>query len=314
MTRASSIRACISLFFLALAVSAAAAPPDQTALRIGFKIADDYLVVVPVTINGAGPFNFLLDTGGTQSIIDPKLAQQLALPRAGQNPRDSLLGPLGSTPVTVVHSQSLALAGGEVRGLDLLVRTQGDALPGKARGLLCEDFLSHFDLLIDYRHREVELDTGAHGLAEQLDGQHLSISLNGRLPQGYTEHRLVITGRAIEFGDKPVTLLLDSGTNLLYLFGGGSVLGALATQDDCTYAAATGNSDQAVYKRKIQLLHFGDASVPDIVATAPRSPAPMDTDGLMPTSVFHSIFISHSSHFVILNPTRKPAPILESAM
>lgn len=311
MLRASSIRLSLVLFLLALGLSAAAAPPDETASRIGFKTANDFLIVVPVTINGAGPFNFLLDTGGTQTIIDPRLAGQLALPRVGH---DALLGPLGKTAVSIVHSRSLSMAGGDVRDLDLLVRSQPQDLPGKARGILCEDFLSHFDVLIDYRHRQVELDTGAHGLADQLDGEHLPVSLHGKVEQGYTVHRVVITGRAIEFGDKAVTLLLDSGTNSLYLFGGGSVLGTLATQDNSTYLAATGDSGQAVYKRKIQVLRFGSESVPDIVATAPSSPAPMDTDGLMPTSVFHSVFISHSGQFVIFNPTRRSAPILESVV
>ena len=41
-------------------------------------------IVVPVTINGAGPFDFLVDTGDTDTIIDRKLAEELHLLSAGK--------------------------------------------------------------------------------------------------------------------------------------------------------------------------------------------------------------------------------------
>ncbi|HEY4382450.1 MAG TPA: retropepsin-like aspartic protease [Acidobacteriaceae bacterium] len=296
-----SIPRSISLFCLTLTLSAAAAPPDANSSKISFKTADDFLVVVPVTLNGAGPFNFLLDTGGTQTIIDPGLADQLRLYRLAQ---DTLVGPLGKTPVDIVHSTSLSMAGGTVEDLDLLVRSRVHDLPGNARGILGEDFLAHFDLLIDYRHHTVELESSTNHLADRLGGEHQPVSLRGRLEEGYTVHRLVVAASAPELGEKDVTLLVDSGANSLYFFGGSRSLGTSARLENTSYAAVTGNSGAKVSRQTIRRLRFGSQFVSDIVATAPQIPTPMDTDGLLPTSIFQSIFISHSQRYVILNPTR----------
>jgi hypothetical protein len=46
-------------------------------------LQDGYLMVIPAMINGIGPFNFLLDTGTTQTVIDPDLARQLQTPTIG---------------------------------------------------------------------------------------------------------------------------------------------------------------------------------------------------------------------------------------
>jgi predicted aspartyl protease len=301
MPALSRLRCHIGLFCLALTLSAAAAPPTDNASKVSFKTADDYLIVVPVMLNGAGPFNFILDTGATQTIIDPKLADQLGLLRLAQ---DTLVGPLEKTPVEIVHSTSISLAGGTVQDLDLLVRTRPGGLPGKARGILGEDFLANFDLLLDYRHNAVELESGANHLSDQLGGEHLPLSLRGRMDEANTTHRLVVTARAPELGDRDVTLLLDSGANSLYLFAGSRALGTSARREDTSYSAVTGDSGARVSRQPLHRLHFGSQSIADLVATAPESPIRMDTDGLMPTFVFQSIFISHTRHYVILNPTR----------
>jgi len=51
---------------------------------VNFRLSDKYLMIVPTMVNGAGPFNFLLDTGATHTVIDPALARQLQLPMIGE--------------------------------------------------------------------------------------------------------------------------------------------------------------------------------------------------------------------------------------
>src|SRR5215472_8714733 len=41
-------------------------------------------VTVPVTVNGRGPFPFIVDTGSTTTVMSEVLAAQLALPMAGR--------------------------------------------------------------------------------------------------------------------------------------------------------------------------------------------------------------------------------------
>jgi hypothetical protein len=70
---------------MALAASApvGAARIESTARRIPARVAAHRLLVVPVTVNGAGPYPFLLDTGATSSMVAADLARDLALPPLG---------------------------------------------------------------------------------------------------------------------------------------------------------------------------------------------------------------------------------------
>ncbi len=55
--------------------------------------------------------------------------------------------------------------------------------------------------------------------------------------------------------------------------------------------------------RTIRSLDLGRSEVDDLTVIALAGHPDSDTDGLIPTSLFHSIFISHQGRFVILNPS-----------
>jgi hypothetical protein len=55
------------------------------------------LIVVPVMINGHGPYKFLLDTGSTKTILSAKVAETLRLPRERI---EMLFSAGGNIPVT----------------------------------------------------------------------------------------------------------------------------------------------------------------------------------------------------------------------
>ncbi|HUO12509.1 MAG TPA: aspartyl protease family protein, partial [Caulobacteraceae bacterium] len=61
---------------------AAGAPADNYVPPTGLKALLDLYrrMTGPVTLNGAGPFAFVVDTGANQSVISAELAAQLALP------------------------------------------------------------------------------------------------------------------------------------------------------------------------------------------------------------------------------------------
>src|SRR5215471_4677537 len=62
-------------------------PADIAAGEVGFELAGPggAAIVVPVTINGQGPYKFVVDTGATLTCVDQELARQLNLPeRRGQ--------------------------------------------------------------------------------------------------------------------------------------------------------------------------------------------------------------------------------------
>jgi len=79
---------------------------------------------------------------------------------------------------------------------------------GNVRGVLGEDFLQNFDVLIDYRHKVVRLESEGSSMAETaIGGEHLPLELNGTYHGQPTHNRLVISGHIQELGDKPMSLL-----------------------------------------------------------------------------------------------------------
>src|SRR3989442_11854670 len=59
--------------------------PGETAPgEVNFELAppNDAAIIVPVKINGKGPYKFVLDTGATFTCIDQKLVDELKLPES----------------------------------------------------------------------------------------------------------------------------------------------------------------------------------------------------------------------------------------
>ena len=71
---------------------------------------------------------------------------------------------------------------------------------GKVRGVLGEDFLQNFDLLIDYRHQSIRLESPLGSMAETAAGEHLPLQLTGTYHGKPSYNRLVISGHIQEFG------------------------------------------------------------------------------------------------------------------
>ena len=303
MSRLHLISRVIALCLFAFTVPASAALPDENTVKISFTTVDHFLVVVPVSINGAGPFNFLLDTGATNSDIDRGLADQLSLPGVGEH---EVTGIQAKVRLSIVHAQSISVAGRTVRDLNLNVLTKTNGLPSKVSGILGEDFLSNFDLLIDNRHHVIQLQQGLGPMSDMFDGERLPVQLEVTVNGQYVNHTLIVTGSSSELGRKQISLLLDSGVNYLYLFGGEQSLGGGATHRECSAATLSDPSNRFICIQKLlPQLRFGNKKVESLIAIAQLPTTRAYTEGLMPTSAFHSIFISHSQRFVILDPSSK---------
>jgi predicted aspartyl protease len=68
----------VSCVLLSLCPIIAASQNKQTAIEVPFTFARSS-VIVPVKVNGKGPYNMLLDTGAEQSAVDLNIAKELRL-------------------------------------------------------------------------------------------------------------------------------------------------------------------------------------------------------------------------------------------
>ena len=119
------------------------------------------LALVPVYIEGKGPFAFALDTGASRSVVDRRLAAELGLTVAGGEVQVSGVGgKAAARPVRVGRWQlaEIDLPATTLDALDLSDRTTG------LQGLLGSDILSRFEVIsVDYKHQRLIFHPGASG-------------------------------------------------------------------------------------------------------------------------------------------------------
>ncbi|HEY4382625.1 MAG TPA: retropepsin-like aspartic protease [Acidobacteriaceae bacterium] len=293
-----------ALAFCAAWSTAIAAVTDQSQPNVQdtpvkIKLTEMSMITVPVSINGSGPYDFMLDTGSAKTIVDQKLATELRLRPVGEK---TVIGMLASRKMSVVHVDSLSVGGAVVPDGEVFSTDHAANIDGKVRGVLGEDFLRNFDLLIDYRHLVIRLESAPGSMSLSALGERLPLQLTSTCQGKPTRNRLIVGGRIPELGNETMGLLLDSGANQLTLFR--DTLGAGESRAEPIWTASFSHwVAAAAAARTIRSLKLGSSSVSDVTAIALSRRADVDSDGLLPTSLFHSVLISHVGGFVILNPS-----------
>jgi predicted aspartyl protease len=152
-----------------LGVNGALAPNPASVQfrRVG---AAQPLIVLPVSVNGKGPFSFVLDTGAGISLVTPSVADEAGIVRtsskegrgAGGVVRLELgtadafaVGPAGVTHLTV----------GVTPELERIAAAVGERIDGA----LGYDFLRHFELVVDYRCDSLLLASGTETTSERSE-------------------------------------------------------------------------------------------------------------------------------------------------
>jgi hypothetical protein len=114
-------------------------------------------IIVAVMVGGAGPFDFVLDTGATRSLVGDELARILEAPVVA---RAELVTSAGSEMRNVVRLGRVEVAGAQVESLlaSVIPAARLRALGSGVRALLGQDFLSAFNYTLDYRRRRLIWD------------------------------------------------------------------------------------------------------------------------------------------------------------
>jgi hypothetical protein len=257
--------------------------------------------IVQVSINGAGPYDFILDTGAYVTLVKPQLFRKLNM--SGGKPV-SVVTTLGTIQQQRATAQSVAIAGLSVEHLEIntLEGVQFGPLEGRVQGILGENFLMNFDLLIDNEHQTLILDRTS-SLADTLAGEHLQLSRFGTFNNAPTPGRIVVQLTVPSFLQKPLLFLVDSGTNaaVLYPAPGGLALRAMQSSQHGELRDLNDSRD-CVFQTTTLKLGSGTFRGINLVACEGMTRNKMDVDGLLPTHAFHQFFISHSGGYVIANP------------
>lgn len=156
MGRISVSYACALALLSACQVSApsrAEAPADSAAGEIAMDWAgpNRAALVVPVHVNGRGPYDFVLDTGATLTCVSEELAAELSLPEAtGQIGFGAGVG--GSGRMRLVRVDSLRVGAARAADLQACALDLGSAqsIGIEFAGLLGLNFLRSFRVVLDF--------------------------------------------------------------------------------------------------------------------------------------------------------------------
>ncbi len=275
------------------------------AASITPRLVQRALVVIPVTINQEGPFEFMVDTGSQVTIIDPTLASRLRLKLQGTAGLVSVAG-YARGSVTVLNS--LEADSGVLEKSFAIVEDLGTihAADARIRGVLGENFLSHFDLLIDYAHRLFCLDQTT-AMRDTLRGERIPL-VQSRHPHDELPNmeRLVIATHLSGAGTRQILLQLDSGSDgpILYPHSEESALPLL---DRATLREGNLTEAQKTFAAlPAQELQIGKRTVSHVLFVTPvrvaKDVPTLEEDGLLPTVLFQRVFICGADHFVVFDP------------
>lgn len=203
----------ICLFPSPFTVSAAALPvaaPEfdyvegESSTNLPFDPAGD-LIVVEATVNGKGPFRFLLDTGASHNVMTPELAQSLGLKVEGGGVIDS--GGRATVSAGRVRVAEVRVGGFALARQGFFVTTFPASYP--FQGFLGAELFKRFTVRIDFRRSLLTL-TAPDAFRYRGGGVVLPLKFHGGLiPQVRAE----VDGHAGWFK-------LDTGYNgSLALFG-----------------------------------------------------------------------------------------------
>jgi predicted aspartyl protease len=146
----------VYVVLLMLSISAADAKdkPRDSAVRFEFA-ADTSLVLVPIYVNGHGPYRFLLDTGASHSVLSQEVADRLEIPRGRA---EKLITAGGAVPVTIRQLDALQFGAARIVRLSIAVANLVLLADLRVDGILGGDCLRYFNPAIDYAGKVVRIE------------------------------------------------------------------------------------------------------------------------------------------------------------
>jgi predicted aspartyl protease len=266
----------------------------QPASIAQFKLLNGYLIVIPVTVNGAGPYEFLLDTGTNTTLVSAEFARQLRLRPVD---RIELVTVAGSQIVPRARLENVTVGGKTARNLESLISDLREvrAVKPEICGVLGMNFLAQFNYLINYRERRIKFEDDAE-LENSLSGE--------RLPFECHEGRAIVLARPAK--KKSWRLTLDSGIQNLLLFASDwrDLKLDWAQGEPQRLLARSDLGSQIVWQKRLRSFSIGGVNFYDLPVAVMESKVAGEgrvEDGLLPTSLFQQVYFNHRKNFVILN-------------
>src|SRR5262249_8512128 len=137
-----------------------AATVSPSSAKVKFRLAGGAqpLILLPVSVNNRGPFEFILDPGAGTSLLSSELPKELDVKIAGSKEGH---GAGGRIAVSLAKVDSLAVGEMRLENVDVAIVdliSIGTAVGAKIDGDIGYNFLKHFRLTVNYRDSTIRLD------------------------------------------------------------------------------------------------------------------------------------------------------------
>jgi predicted aspartyl protease len=265
---AGLITACL---FLCVSASFSGTP-------VPFRLVAGHWIVVPVTINGSGPYDLILDTGSALTFIDPSLITRLGGKEAR---RYQLVTATGSMLVPCYRIENFRLGSQHVEYLEVLAHGGPEIGGIQVKGILGQDFLTKFNFILDYPSQTINFEENEE-YARSLSGGVYTL-LNS------TQRNLVLIPPQ-SHESRPSLFSLDSGAKGMVLFGSdfyglGFELNSVGDPEPLQTVLGRGFVSHGIFRS----FRIGDKTLRNLrVQFAPDSGFSMYRveNGLLPTTFF----------------------------
>jgi hypothetical protein len=258
-------------------------------------------MIVAVSVNHSGPYNFLLDTGTQTTMVDPSLAAELHLNTQGS----ALVAGFGFHAAAYVAQLDLLEVGSHAVANQKVIVFEFQnphSVDLHFRGVLGEDFLSQFDMLIDNDHNLICLDDSA-GMRADVKGPHIALLAPARAANGMPALMSLIIVARLSDGERPVRLKLDSGTNVSFLFNTYRYIPLGLLRSTSLLGGGLDGAQHPYAAMPLQDLKIGPLEISRVsfltFADSKQDPG-ITGDGMLATRLFRRVFICHTHHFAVL--------------
>lgn len=256
---------------------------------------------ISVTFNHSGSYDFLVDTGSEVTIMEPSLAAELHLEPKGT--ADLVTG-LRHTETGVVSPEVIEVGSHAFYGRLLSVASVAQFQARGIRGILGEDLLMDFDLLID-REKKILCFDPAKDMRGTQRGERVSIVRQGA-EDGRLAQAILVPVQLSGPKARTMYLRLDSGASDPILYVNPSAKEPWGASARMLRAYDIGGSTISFKTMAPQEVQIGNKVLSGVTFAAPvaskKNARFAGEDGLLPTSLFKRVFISYKDEFVMLDP------------
>ena len=285
MRRADDSRDMRECMLVTAAICFLTTPRLMAGSTTPFRLGDQGGVIVPVTVNGRGPFQMLLDTGATHSAITERVRTAVG---ARVVAKSTVLAPASSAirPVVAVEDWAFGPVTVDVV-LPTVVPDGAFDREAKIDGLIGQDVLAGLRFTIDFRRRVIEWRKTMPAAGD--------IALHLSFERG----RFLIS---LQRDQSTVRLVPDSGAGAIVLFelAGRMPLDVLETGQ--TVELTSADATTQARRVKIRELRLGTKTIRNVAAVAVRRTDhdPSEGDGLLPLHLFDRVTFDGPARLLIL--------------